>query len=314
MAKPNVNMFAALSLDNDSGYDGDTADSPTSTEGSAPQIFSNRSPSNKLTTSETNKDNHEPANAQQKDDARTKTETPFRSKAFAFDEHRSKYFIPPGKWRDHNKEQIAQHRVQTGVLPATAKLGTGETVLPHGSRQDAFDETSDRRAGFRNLQTKGTIVRHLDLHHFPDGGAPADQGNVLTASDNSTILAKPRFFLIIGRKGDRITECPIYTFGGLGLKNRDKATWYEYCSIKPKHLHWREDFHNQSPDREVLDVEWMDWNVNLKDAMVVRLSDVRHREIGHGAQIVASISREAQEYAAKVAIELLTETVAPVKG
>jgi len=51
----------------------------------------------------------------------------------------------------------------------------------------------------------------------------------------------------------------------------------------------------------------------LRESMVVRLSDVRSRDIGTGVDIVGAISPEALEYAARTMLELMSEAITIVK-
>ena len=51
----------------------------------------------------------------------------------------------------------------------------------------------------------------------------------------------------------------------------------------------------------------------MRESMVVRLSDVRSRDIGTGVDIVGAISPEALEYAARTMLELMSEAITIVK-
>lgn len=188
--------------------------------------------------------------------------------------------VPLGNWREHTQEMIVEYR-------------------------------RERSESWRNRQKGGVIVRHVDLHYFPAGDAPRNQGNVVNLSNGGQVLEKHRLFLIVGQAGDRVLECPIYTFGGRGLRFRDRATWPEYCSIRPLQV-LQGDFENQSQHNKVLDVDWVRGTYELKVSMVVRLSDVRSRDASRdveGVEIIATISKTAREYAAKKVMDLMSEAV-----
>lgn len=222
---------------------------------------------------------------------------------------RSDTYIPPGDWHSHTKANIFNHRKETGVLSANAQPGSPEAIIMHGHQQNRLDYSL--RPQQQQQQTKGTIVRHLELHHFPAGDAPKGQGEVTNLSaGRGQALEKSRFFLTVGHLGDRVFECPIFTYGGKGLQNRDKAVWSEYCSLKPSQ--WRKhDFVNQSPENEVLEMVSTAKGWRMRDSMVVRLSDVRSRDVGMGGvEVLGSISVESSEYASKKAKELMSAALA----
>jgi hypothetical protein len=89
-----------------------------------------------------------------------------------------------------------------------------------------------------------------------------------------------------------------------------KETRHEYCSIRPLHVRANE-FVNQSLGNEVLEVVRVVWDKELKDTMVLRLSDVRSREYDDNVEIIGSISRKAHGYAAKRLLELIGKSITP---
>ena len=197
-------------------------------------------------------------------------------------------FVPPGNWREHSQEIISQHRRECGVPAARDRL--------------------ESRSPWRSQQTEGKIVRHADFHHFSRGNAPEGQGDIVDLSDGGQIHEKNRFFLIIGRMGGLVLECPIFTYGGKGLRCRGKSTHREYCSIRPLHTS-ADDFENQNPERRVLDIVSMKGDRRLKESMVVRLSDVRSHDVGTGVDIIGAISQEALKYAARMMLDLISEAL-----
>jgi hypothetical protein len=103
-------------------------------------------------------------------------------------------------------------------------------------------------------------------------------------------------------------ETSIYTPSERGLVQR--IDWPECCSIRPLHVR-ANDFVNQSPDNEVLEVVRVYWDKELKDTMVVRLCDVRSREYDPSVEIIGRVSRKAHRYAAKRLLELVGKAVTP---
>jgi hypothetical protein len=161
---------------------------------------------------------------------------------------------------------------------------------------------------WRAKQTAGVIVRHVDFHYFSHGKAPKRQGKVVQTVKGQ-IIEKKRYFLIVGRAGDRVVECPIFTYGGHGLHNRVKASHREYCSIRPLNTP-AENSKNHNPERRVLDVVSMEQNEQLlAKSSVVRLSNVISRDHGVDVDVVGTISLEALNYAAQMVVDLMWETV-----
>lgn len=145
---------------------------------------------------------------------------------------------------------------------------------------------------------------HVDLHYFPDGDAPGGQGNVVDPSrDGQVPEKKERLFLVVGRLGNSLMECPILTYSDRGLRRRDEATWPEYCSIRPPHIPV-EDFINQSPNNKVLDIAWTDWRGEMSDSMVVYLSDVRSRDTDDGVIVRGAVLPVSGEYASEKMADL----------
>lgn len=215
-------------------------------------------------------------------------------------------FLPPIKG-------IVQHHRETSALRATAKTFVSEKFTPLGTPLDREPAPGE---DWHYWQKKGTMVWHVDLHHFPKADALKHQGKVLSLASRGQILEKSRLFLIIGRvdyeKGYRLQECPIYTYGGKGLRGRWWDTWSEYCSIRYGRTG---KFVNQSPGNAVLGLEWMEWHRELSEKSVVRLSDARTRDVyytdtGKGVQIIGSLSHRAREYASEKLLELMWKTVA----
>lgn len=162
---------------------------------------------------------------------------------------------------------------------------------------------------WRTEQTLGAIVRHVDLHHFPKGNAPKAQGgDVVNLRRDGQVLAKRRYFLVVGRAGNTIIECPIFTYGGKGLSGRRRNTWHEYCSIRSLDFPV-EGFINQSPDNKVLDAAWEEDGFQVERLAVVRLSELRFRHDNTGITLSAGISSEALQYAARRVIDLMSEAV-----
>lgn len=211
---------------------------------------------------------------------------------------------PPEEFTDHvTPAHSPLEQVDQEVWEVVRRRGPAKTT--HRYVRYRLDRTMD----CRTQQTVGMIVRHVDLHHFHTGHAPRNQGDVVNLPGGGQILKKNRLFLIVGRVSDRLIECPIFTYSGMGLANRKKSTWPEYCSIRPSHVPI-EDFKDQSPSNKVLDVACVYWNEEVSESSVVRLSDVRFHDTGFDlppAQVVGSISSEALKYAAKKVVDLMRE-------
>jgi len=158
----------------------------------------------------------------------------------------------------------------------------------------------------RSQHTVGMIVHHVDLHYFPNNNAPQHQRNVVDLPRGGQVLKKYRMFLVVGRLGNRVRECPIFTYGDRGLRDRDEATWREYCSIRPP-LIPAEEFTNQSPNNKVLGIERLHWRGRLSESMVVHLSDVRSRDSDAGVTVKGTILPECREYPGKKMAELVIE-------
>lgn len=158
----------------------------------------------------------------------------------------------------------------------------------------------------------GTIVQHVDLHYFPEGNAPSDQGPVTNLASGGQVLEKRRLFLVLGWMGGRLRECPILTYSGYELRERDRATWPEYCSIRPPHVP-KQGFTNQSRGNQVLDIEWVEWAGEMSESMVVHLADVRSRDTDIGVVVKGAVSREALDYASKKMDDLMEEATAIVR-
>ena len=157
-------------------------------------------------------------------------------------------------------------------------------------------------------RTVGAIVRHVDLHYFPRGGAPQDQGNVVNLPGGGQVLEKKRYFLVVGRMPGTLVECPIFTYGGEGLRGRNRDTWREYCSIRSLNVPV-EGFMNQSPNNQVLDVEWEKGSFQVKQSAVVRLSELRFRDEDDDVDLVAAVSFGALQYAREKIADLISAAV-----
>lgn len=69
-----------------------------------------------------------------------------------------------------------------------------------------------------------------------------------------------------------------------------------------------DDFTNQSPRNKVLGIEWINWaGGEMRDSMVVHLSDVRNRDTDAGVVVRGAMSSEDVQYAGKKMIELMSE-------
>lgn len=68
-----------------------------------------------------------------------------------------------------------------------------------------------------------------------------------------------------------------------------------------------DDFTNQSPRNKVLGIEWINWAGEMRDSMVVHLSDVRNRDTDAGVVVRGAMSSEDVQYAGKKMIELMSE-------
>lgn len=157
-------------------------------------------------------------------------------------------------------------------------------------------------------QTMGAIVRHVELHHFPRGGAPHDQGKVVKLPGGGKVLKKSRYFLIVGRTRDKLIECPIFTYGEKGLRDRERDTWPEYCSIRSLSVPVG-NFVNQSPSNNVLHAVWEKPGFQVKQSAVVRLSELRYRDDDTGVDLVAAVSFGSLQYAQKKLAGLISAAV-----
>jgi hypothetical protein len=70
-----------------------------------------------------------------------------------------------------------------------------------------------------------------------------------------------------------------------------------------------EGFRNQSPNNEVLDVEWEKRGFHVKRSSVVRLSEFRFRDDNAGVTLVAAISSGALRYARGKVNDLISAAV-----
>lgn len=174
----------------------------------------------------------------------------------------------------------------------------------------------NRRRGRRNQrgpitaerahQALGTIVQHVDLHYFPEGDAPTNQGPVTNLAHDGQVLEKRRLFLVVGWMGGKLKECPILTYSGDGLHDRNRATWPEYCSIRPPHIPKR-GFTNQIRGNQVLDIVWTNWAGEMSESMVVHLADVGSRDTDIGVDVRGEVSFEALVYAGTKMADLMKE-------
>jgi hypothetical protein len=184
------------------------------------------------------------------------------------------------------------------VIPARAPLEV------HQRWQDVRRKEPAVNSARRTQHTKGMLVMHVNLHYSPSDNAPRDQGRVVNLSRGGQFLEKKnRLFLVVGRLGNSLMECPILTYSDNGLRRRDEATWPEYCSIRPPHIPM-EDFINQSPNNMVLDIDWTDWYGQMSEAMVVHLSDVRSRDTDDGVVVRGAVSPVPSEYASEKMADL----------
>lgn len=173
-------------------------------------------------------------------------------------------------------------------------------------------ETTHRSAGYRwernsvrrTRHAVGMIVQHVDLHLFPSGNAPRDQGNVVNLSRGGEALEKYRMFLIVDELDNSVNECPVLTYGETGLRYREEATWPEYCSVRPPHIPV-EDFTNQSPNNIVLGIDRITWFGRMSESMVVRLSDARSRDTDDGVAVRGVMSPESRDYASDKMADLM---------
>lgn len=231
-------MFGLLSVDEENPLSGcqDQADRSQSSD----EPYNNSSTSNlpaDAASLDTGKDDR--ATIRRRDSVHT-TSTPSPPNAQHSPE-RSRYdtYIPAGSWHSHTPAQIAQHRKETGVLPADAKPGTDDNVLRYGEDQSSKSLQGSRNHSPERKRVPGTIARYVDLQYFATGAEPEGQCEVLDVSSGGRIVVKHRYFLIVGRSGHTTLECPIYTFDDKGLSNRDNPTRHEYCSVKPRR--WRKN-------------------------------------------------------------------------
>jgi hypothetical protein len=290
-----TNSFAALSVDffdsDDSGYAEDEIDPPASNP--APPETPICTPSERGLVSRIDSEDRELVSRKDRQNVKAEDTLPLARKP---GHGRSQYNKPttPGNWHESSPKETLKRRRETDDLPYSAQP----------------DRRSDRNIDRLTQRTKGAIVRHKDLHHFEKGSAPRNRGKIMVASNGVEYLEKPRMFLVVDRAGERIMECPIYTYGGKGLRDRAKMDWPEYCSIRPLYVR-ANDFVNQSPEKEVLEAVRVDWDKELKDTMVVRLCDVRSREYDPSVEIIGRVSRKAHRYAAKRLLELVGKAVTP---
>lgn len=200
-------MFDAQSVDKDDPVSGceDHEDQSQSPEEPSTNSSTSKLPTH-ATSSDTDKDDR--TTICRRDSVRT-TSTPSPPNAQHSPE-RSRYDtrIPAGSWRSHTPAQIAQHRKETGVLPADAKPGIEDSVLRYEEDQSSKSSNGLRDRSPERKLVPGTIVRHVDLQYFPTDAAPEGQSEVLNVSSGGKILVKYRYFLIVGRSGQGILECP----------------------------------------------------------------------------------------------------------
>jgi hypothetical protein len=222
--------------------------------------------------------------------------THFHPNQFAFFAHEASDSDDSGYVEDDPNEPTGDH----------VDLASPARIPPEQVDQENWGVV---RPGFRHTRrTAGSIVRHVDFHHFPRSNANPEQGVVVNLPGGGQILQKSRYFLIVGRRGDPLVECPIFTYDEKGLRKRVRDTWPEYCSIRSLSLPV-EGFMNQSPNNEVLDVMWEKSGFHVKQLAVVRLSELRYRDEDAGVDLVAGISFGALQYARQKVIGFTSEAV-----
>nr|OQO28469.1 hypothetical protein B0A51_05548 [Rachicladosporium sp. CCFEE 5018] len=124
----------------------------------------------------------------------------------------------------------------------------------------------------------GTIIQHQCQYRREDDNTPHKAGSRYSIKPDGTIFEiKDRFYIVLHSDGRSITEVPIFTYGGRGLRDRQRIR-HRYRSVRPPHL-TAAVLRNQSEYNPVLVVkELHDWR-SLRDNMVAHVARVEVRKL-----------------------------------
>lgn len=137
----------------------------------------------------------------------------------------------------------------------------------------------------------GVIMWRYDKRPCLDPNIKNDDPRVFFDGDGMKWLRKGRFWVVIYRCRDHVTELPIYTYNDKGLEKKPEAVKANYNSIKPPNT---TNYVNQSPNQKVLDIGWVkSATENLRKTMVVHVTEPISRDIDVESRVVGGLNGEA---------------------
>lgn len=190
-------------------------------------------------------------------------------------------------WVDPTKVNWRETRGQPTTLIGTARRFNG--TLGRAPSRGTRRTTTQRHNGHSTIHGiplsalyAGIITWHLDKRPCLDPSILASDSRIFTDQDGLRWLRKGRYWVIIARTRETVTEAPIYSYGDKGLTGKDPSVvdFEEFNSVRPPNV---VDFTNQSPNQEVLQIEWLEKDdEKLRATIVVHVTEAITRSINVG--------------------------------
>ena len=176
-----------------------------------------------------------------------------------------------------------------------AQKARAEAARTIGKTHNTFKSRRSRmtyKAGPRTIggvlfadQIPGAVTWHWDERPYNQIGKPTGRYRIFKKADGTQWMQKGRYWVIVEVVDDeKVYEVPIYSNNDTGLRSVKPKFWKDYFSLCPQHIDPK-DFHNQSPENEVLEMIWMELGDDelerklVRTTMVVHWSEIRERSI-----------------------------------
>lgn len=243
-------------------------------------------------------------------------------------------------WRDHGKQtkqsgQKASHHVSKGYQqqPKNKTVQYQGRVDPRSTKlskyaKSAFHQVKNTMIGSKGVSTRygdgdripGRRTKHFNILYSSinvggiyyheaiapyEGDAkniPPEDQKFIAWVNGEPFYKKARYWIVIARTRDTVTEVPIYTFNGKALAGKDPKTWWEYFVVCPLGVDPK-SLRNWCETNPVLEISFLDEDGAMsKKSMVAHVTEIRTRKIDvkgvkHTGQLKAESTRVVVEAA-----------------
>lgn len=169
--------------------------------------------------------------------------------------------------------------------------------------------TKDNDILFSSIKVGG-IYYHEAIAPYegdPENIPPEDQ-KFISLINGEPFYKKARYWIVIARTRDTVTEVPIYTFNGKGLANKDPKTWWEYFVVCPLGVD-PQSLRNWCEANPVLEISFNGAGAMTKKTMFAHVTEIRTRKIDvKGVKHVGELKSES----AKVVVAAATSSLGKV--